>query len=469
MKIPYTINKNTLEAYKPSAQTKELLSEQLRKVIAENFEWDKDQCPSLEEFCISTIAKYFQEKPLIDELPGHDWVLLLDELALDLPLEFAIPVIFDEYYWEKRFKKVFRFCWRKKLPNWTWKGIYLERHCQKLIEEGEPQYNDEESFGEILDLCNPYVTRLYIEQLQTWKPPLTMAREDIPEVWPIEHLNMIPIFKKLQNIQELDITFGMKNVGEDFTWDMFEVSHADVQKLSKAILELQSLKILRIHRSNLDFKHCQILIRTLVKCFTVEVLDLSHCQIGDTGAMCIGYLLKEGTNLKVLNLTDNKIGKIGAEALGFGILQGKCGYLNDLNLRLNPLKTEGAMGIMRCLVRSGTPKRISMAACMFEEDTPLKVCQMLKLNDTLKKLDISSNYFGEECGDYLVEAVSLNTCIEWIDCREIDINQSQKEQIDEFLLRNRKAAQLEAKINRLENDEAEIEVEENNFEFPLSI
>lgn len=315
-------------------------------------------------------------------------------------------------------------------------------------------------FSFILALCNPYVTRLFVEQLQMWIPPLTMEKEDIPEVWPIAHINMGPIFKKLHNIQEFDLIFGMKDVGEDFKWEMFEVSVADCVRLGKAIQELHNLKILRIHRSKLEYRHCQALVQGLVKYPILEVLDLSHCQIGNSGALCIAYLLKQGIHLKVLNLTNNGIGKLGSEGIGFAILQGGCPNLTELNLKSNPLGTEGAMGIMRALVRCSDPKKLSMASCQFEDDTPLKVCQMLKLNDTLKNLDISSNWFGNDIGTVLVEAVAMNTCIEWLDTRETDISEEQRETIKTYLERNRKAA-----IADFLNRDNENDIEERTIEF----
>lgn len=150
MRIPYIINKNTLAAYNPSNETNELIGENLRKLIAENFDWDKDHCPTLEDFCVQAIAKHFKDKPILEELPCYDRIHLLDILPLDLPLELIIPLIDDEHYWKRRYEEVFKYTWRPKPPNWTWKSQYLERHCQKLVEEAQPQYNDEETFDEIL-------------------------------------------------------------------------------------------------------------------------------------------------------------------------------------------------------------------------------------------------------------------------------------------------------------------------------
>ncbi|CAG9769592.1 unnamed protein product [Ceutorhynchus assimilis] len=446
MRIPHNINQSTLQVYTPSTDTTDLIGEQSRKLVSENFEWDKNQCHSLKEYCVAAIAKYFKDKPLLKELPCEDLVYLLDILPLDLPLEFIIPLIDNEHYWERRFVDAFKYNWRTKPVGWDWKTLYLERHCQKMVEEAEPQYEDEQTFDEILELCNLYVKRLFVEQLQMWKPPLTMEKEDIPEIWPIQHISFIPILKKLNNLEEFDLIFGMKNVGVDFEWNMFKVSPADCQKLGKAFQDHQNLRIIRIHRSKLEFRHCQALIQGLVGHHTVQVLDLSHCKIGDTGALCCAYLLKTGTNLKTLNLSNNDIGKIGSEGIGFAMLQGNCEMLHELNLRCNPLGTEGVMGIMRAVVRCAIPKILCIAACSFEDETAVKICQMLKLNDTLKELDISANWIGDDIGDMLVESLESNEIIEKLDVRETDISSEQLGKIQEILKRNVESALL-AKLN----------------------
>lgn len=83
---------------------------------------------------------------------------------------------------------------------------------QEVLEQAQPQYNDEESFDEILNLCAPYVRRLIVTQLQYWKPPLTMDKEDIPEEYPIEHINFTLVLKKLPLITEFDIVYGKKRL-----------------------------------------------------------------------------------------------------------------------------------------------------------------------------------------------------------------------------------------------------------------
>lgn len=76
------------------------------------------------------------------------------------------------------------------------------------MENAQPQYKDEENMDDILNLCSPYVRRMNANQLQWWKPPLNLDPDEIPENWPIMHINFQPIFQKLTLIEEIDLVFG---------------------------------------------------------------------------------------------------------------------------------------------------------------------------------------------------------------------------------------------------------------------
>lgn len=217
----------------------------------------------------------------------------------------------NEGYWEKRYLAKFGVCTRLKPRKWTWKSLYMERHVQFMIENAEPQHNDEEFMDEMLGFCNPYVTKIKVTQLLPWIPPIGMEEDDIPEVLPKNHINLMFIFKKLSNLEEFDIIYGKNNVGEDFSWRLLDVSVLDCRNLGKAVEAHKFIKILRLHRSFIDDEHAQALARGLVKNNTLEELDLSNCRIKDDGALCIAKVLLLHSKLKKLNLCNNLIKKKG--------------------------------------------------------------------------------------------------------------------------------------------------------------
>ncbi|XP_060525005.1 dynein regulatory complex subunit 5-like [Cylas formicarius] len=452
MRIPHIIDGNVQKAYAPSPESVNLLGEHQRKIIAENFSWDKDRIPSLADICVHAIKKNFQISSLLHELPCSDQAYLLEILPTNLPLDIAIKVIDKDYYWERRYKSTYGGEAEIKEDGYSWMRFYVERYVRHLVEEAEPENFDEDSLDNILELCCPYVKKLRVRQLQCWKPLLTMEKDEIPEEYPLDRINFKPIFRKLSLIEEFSLVYGMNNVGENFSKNMYLISVMDCQRLGRALLDLKYLKIVKIHRSRLEYSHCRALFQNLMKHGQFTELDLSNCHIGDTGALCVAYLLQNGTNLSTLKLANNGIGNIGSEGLGFALQCGTSPNLTMLDLRLNPLKTDGTMGILRAMVRCALPTEISFAACHFEEDTPIKVCQMLRLNQSLKILNISNNWFGMEGGEHIVEALEYNTTIEWVDFRETGISSDQGDRIKASLARNKKIAEvgLETDIGELQ-------------------
>ncbi|CAH1374531.1 dynein regulatory complex subunit 5-like [Tenebrio molitor] len=436
MRIPYKINKNTYITYDASPESLILVKEDERQILSENLEWDKEHCPSLTTLCVEAIKSNFAKSPLLNELPCQDRDYLLEILDVDLPLDLVIPLIEDEIYWQRRYHEKFGTIIFKKPQESTWKSLYIERHVQDILEQAQPEHNDEDEMDDIMTLYAPFVRRLIVTQLQAWKPPLHWDEEDIPEFYPTDHISFDPIFKKLINVEEFDLVYGMNNVSDKFNWDMFKVSVGDCQRLGKALHHLKALRVLKIHRSKLEDQHIRVLMQGFIKNETVEELDLSHCHIGDQGALCIAKILCVHPKLRILNLCNNKIERLGCEGLGFALLESGCS-LEKLNLKLNPLGEGGAMGIMRALVRGTKLVELSMAACEYDDDAPIRTGQMLILNTSLKKLDVSNNWFDEDGGQALVDGLTINRTLEWLDIRETDITSAQQQQIKKLLIRNR--------------------------------
>lgn len=435
-RIPHTINSSTLTQYEASPESIKLDSEQNRKVHSEFLGWNVGHPPTLADCCVVTLSRNFEKLKLLNELPCENRTYLLEILATDLPLEICIPLINHEHYWERRYNDEFGVRTYARRDDWNWKCLYLERYLRKLVEFAEPQYRDEYDMNEILTLLEPYVQTLRVTQLQYWNPPSTMEKEDIPEIYPEDHIDFEPIFKKCQRIDEFDLVFGMNNVGEKFEWRMFSVSIDDCDRLGRAILNLKLLKILRIHRSKIEDLHCQALVRGLVSNTTIIELELSHCRIGNQGALCIAKLIEVHPTLQILNLSDNLIGGVGGEGIGYALLQEDSCPLVSLDLRLNPLGHQGALGLMRSLVRGNKPERINLACCEFEDMTSYIFGCMLKVNKSLTWIDVSNNWFGEFGGENLVIGLSSNESVKWLDVRETYITPEQLTAVKHMLKRN---------------------------------
>lgn len=130
---------------------------------------------------------------------------------------------------------------------------------------------------------------------------------------------------------------------------------------------------------------------------------MSYCQIEDRGALCVAKFLTLHPVLRKLNLANNLIGGTGGEGIGFALTRDTCCPLKCLDLRLNPLGHKGTMGILRAIVRPNryNLKELSLAACLFEDETSVRVAQMVGLNRSITKLSISNNWFTKEAYDVI--------------------------------------------------------------------
>lgn len=437
LRTPHTINENTHIEYTPHQAALELLGEKNRKLKHEDFSWAQHICPTLIEYCIWAIRKHFEEKPVFHELLCADSHYLLEILPLDLPLTLVVPLIEEEIYWQRRYNNMFSVILSKKRQNWTWKSLFLERYMRKVIEEAQPQYGDEECMDELLKMVKPYIKRLIVYQLQNWNPPLTGEKDEIPEVYPTDHISFKPILEILDNIVELDIKYGLQNVGFQFNWNMFKVSVADCRRIGEAIKYLKVLKILRVHESALEDDHIQALMQAIIKNKTIIEMDLSNCLYGDHGALCIAKFMMTHPALEKLRLTNNRIGPKGGEGIGFALLQKCCCPLISLDLRLNPLDHQGCMGLFRALVRTNKPSELNIAACGFDDDTSERFADIFALNHNLRKVDVSCNWFTPTAGETLLKNLQKNHTIEWIDLRDTELAEEIIDRISKSLLRNR--------------------------------
>ncbi|XP_046382493.1 dynein regulatory complex subunit 5 isoform X2 [Ischnura elegans] len=143
MKIPYTVPKCAIKAYKPSKACLAHGSEPNRILKAEQGAWDELLPKSLSELAIDALIKNYAEKPIYNEiLLEEDKNALLENLPLDLPLKIVIPIIPDGIYWQRRALErwptpVEGTCDILKHNN-SWRELYLERDIQEWIENLVP-------------------------------------------------------------------------------------------------------------------------------------------------------------------------------------------------------------------------------------------------------------------------------------------------------------------------------------------
>ncbi|XP_067000545.1 dynein regulatory complex subunit 5 [Anabrus simplex] len=443
MRIPHTIPIETQEVFRPSGVSLNLLGEKDRTLRAENFTWDSELPESLVTWCIRTLVSDYQNNPLLDELLDEDRDFLLETLPIDLPLTLTVPLIPDGIYWERCCTE--RWQTMNYVPHYdnSWKRLYLERDLQEHLETLAVAEFDLDTETAILNLCAPYVKKLNLRQLQVAKP-LPMSEWGGDECWveppPSDHINLEPVLKLLNQLEELHIIFGIRGCALNFTWSLFKFSVNDCNNIGLGINYSQNLTVLRIHRSNLDDPRACAILKHLAKNKTLLELDFSHCKVSDNGALAVGKIITVHPTLKRINLCNNKIGPKGVSGIAYALQQPEGCPLEYLNLRLNLIRDEGVEDLCSGIAHSNRPQDLNLAGCGIEEKGIIKIGQLLQQSSTLHYLDLSNNHLGEVGGEALELGMNENYTLRVLDLRmtgipsekEYNISKKVKQNFDKY-------------------------------------
>ena len=306
----------------------------------------------------------------------------------------------DDGYWKRCCKARWEICDINAYGH-CWKRMYFERNLQYIIEHFVPGTTDPTVLDETLPLSANYVKKLDIRQLL---PPVKEAPKGIdddlsdgegsdsgdgPE---IDHFDFGPVLQKLPNLEELHVTFGVRDCGMNFEWNLFQFTARDCLLLAKCIASCKTLKVFRLHRSKVDCDKCRVLISHILDHPGLEELDLSHNVISDRGARAIGKFLNNHSQLVKLNVGDNNIRAAGAQAIAHALTKNTT--LTDLNMCMNRLGDEGGQAVCRAMLKNNKLTHINLSSNDMTEPTAAILSQLVIQNTTIQKLDLSCNRLG---------------------------------------------------------------------------
>ncbi|KAK3542468.1 hypothetical protein QTP86_025875 [Hemibagrus guttatus] len=450
--LAYTKTVMNLSESKLTNQTlKEINTEadhgKLRRIRAEDLEWSLAVVPSLTKLCLEHIVQNFEENRIIEELLPKHKASVLEKLPPTLPLTITANLISDEGYWKRCCQSRWKVCDASEYGN-SWKRMFFERHLKNIIEHFVPDVTDNKTVLEIVPLCRDYVKRLRISQLlPPVKEPAMFEEGDSADSVSdfctdgpsMDHFDFRILLDKLNNLEELQLVYGVKNCGMNFEWHLFQFTLCDCQSLAEAVKSCKSLKVLRIHQSSMEDEKCRMLVKHLLDHPSLLELDFSHNLIGDRGARAIGKLLNRSC-LVTLNIYDNRISGKGAQALAHAL--SKNTSLVSLNLRLNQLGDEGGQAIAQALLKNETLLNLQLGANEMTEPTATAFSQVLVQNTTLRNLNLSCNKLGTDGGKVLEEGMSHNSSLLECDIRLTEMSLESEHCIREVLCTNQEKARL---------------------------
>ncbi|XP_040016317.2 dynein regulatory complex subunit 5 [Gasterosteus aculeatus] len=395
----------------------------LRRIIAEDVDWSLHVVPCLSKLCLQSIVRSFEEKPIFEELPPLDRVFVQERLPTSLPLHVTANSVSDGVFWKRCCEQRWDICDPADYGH-SWKRMFFERHVENIIELFIPDETEPRAVLEMVPLCKNYVKRLDISQLlPPIKEPEKKEEEEYgPELAgpSMDHFDFNILLKKLTKLEELHLVYRVKQCGMNFERTMFEMTDRDCESLAEALVSCKTLKLLRLHQSNIEDKKCRRLVRNLLDHPSLTELDLSHNVIGDKGAAAIGRLLARN-KLETLNMCDNNIRGPGAEAIARALSVNSS--LLSLNLRLNRVGDGGGRAIGEALLNNRTLLHLHLGANLVTGPSAVALSKVLVENGTLKSINLSCNNLGVDGGRALQEAMSHNTSVTECDIRLTQIDE----------------------------------------------
>ncbi|NXD69188.1 DRC5 protein, partial [Eolophus roseicapillus] len=415
----------------------------------EDPEWSLATVPRLTELCLQHIIHNFEKNPILDRLLPEHQRKVLDRLPTGLPLAVTANLISDEDYWKRCCTKRWQVC---DISNYggSWKRMFLERHLENILKCFTPNTTDPSQVLELIPLCKDYVRKLEVDQ---FLPPLEVdqneERDDLSKSESdmefsedsVHHYDLRVLVTALPHLEELHLTYGVKDCGMNFEWKLFNFTYQDCCNLAVAVKMCQNLKVFKLMRSKVDDDKTRLLVHNLLDHPCLVELNLSHNLIRDKGARAIAKLIKH-SKLETLDLCNNQIHDLGAQALAQALAESST--LTSLNLRLNCVEDKGGEAIGRALLTNATLKSLHLGSNKLSEPTAALFSQVLAQNTTLTSINFSCNHLGLDGGKQMLEGLAGNKILTELDLRMAEVGQETEYLVYQILWANREAARLES-------------------------
>lgn len=417
----------------------------MRRIIAEDPEWNLMTVPLLSELCIRSIVKHYQTHPRHDELTDKIRKKVLAQIPTTIPLKISSELISSEDYWQRCCKAKYRVNDVTRYGN-SWKRMYFERELKSVIENFVPNRSEWTKLNELIALGAVYVHRLDIQQLL---PPVELERREfnldneeddeeeagnVKDKVDCDHFDFGNLIPKLKNLEEIKVVYGVKDCGMNFEWQLFEFTKKDCQVLAKCVSQCHTLRSLHINWSKIDDDKIRLFISQILDHPTLVELNLAHNVISDRGSRAIGKFLNGHSKIEKLNLSNNQIRAVGAQAIAHALI--KCQTIRELDLRLNRLGDEGGQAIAKALLKNSTLIRLNLASNNMTEPTAALIANSIATNKTLRYLDLSSNRLGPDGGKSIQDAMKDNNTLIELDLRLTDCGQESEYVINQILKTN---------------------------------
>uniref|UniRef100_A0A8C9EY48 Uncharacterized protein n=1 Tax=Pavo cristatus TaxID=9049 RepID=A0A8C9EY48_PAVCR len=129
--------------------------------------------------------------------------------------------------------------------------MFFERHLENILKCFVPNTTDPDRVLELIPLCRDYVRKLEVDQ---FLPPVKEDQKEemddlsdsgsdleLGEVC-IHHYDLGALIPALPLLEELHLTYGVKDCGMNFEWNLFKFTYQDCCNLAAAVKMCHNLK-----------------------------------------------------------------------------------------------------------------------------------------------------------------------------------------------------------------------------------
>uniref|UniRef100_A0A672US47 Uncharacterized protein n=1 Tax=Strigops habroptila TaxID=2489341 RepID=A0A672US47_STRHB len=129
--------------------------------------------------------------------------------------------------------------------------MFFERHLENILKCFIPNTTDPNQVLELIPLCKDYIRKLEVDQ---FLPPLETdqneERDDLSKTESdmefsevsLHHYDLRVLVTALPCLEELHLTYGVKDCGMNFEWNLFNFTYQDCCNLAVTVKMCQNLK-----------------------------------------------------------------------------------------------------------------------------------------------------------------------------------------------------------------------------------
>jgi len=149
---------------------------------------------------------------------------------------------------------------------------------QSIIESFVPETTNPAELEDALDLSANYIRQLTVRQLlprvKDRSDADDTASDDAPSV---DHFDFNAVVPRLPFVEDLDLTYGVRDCGMNFDWSLFQFTTRDCRLLSECVAACRTLRSLKLQRSKVLLTSSVTTIYTVVQKNRTPVTSSNNC------------------------------------------------------------------------------------------------------------------------------------------------------------------------------------------------